>query len=311
MNYSPVKQPASMFKLSLFLSVLFIQFSCKAQQVIPLYKGTAPGLLAGVEDKEKSAKSTAGNKRTFVSNVTIPTITVYLPKKQNASRTAIVICPGGGYSRLSIEDGGYEAAEALADAGIVGIVLKYRTWRDSAYTDYRKVPLQDLQQAMSLVYEQSTRWNIDTSHIGILGFSAGGHLTTMAATTFTTHRPAFTLLAYPVISFMDSLTSRTSNSRSNLLGKRIPPEEKIAYSPELHVTAATPPAFIVHAKDDSTSLVGNSIAYYKQLIAHNVAAQLLLYEKGGHGFAMYNKEENARWLPAAIGWMMTNGFYKR
>lgn len=300
-----------MLKRTIFLFFISLQFYCKAQQVIPLYTGTAPGLLPGVEDRESSSKSKAGNGRTFVTNVTIPTLTVYLPNKQNTSRSAIIVCPGGGYNRLSIEDGGYEAAQALADAGIVAVVLKYRTWRDSAYTDYKNVPLQDLQQAMDLVYKNSRKWNIDTSHIGILGFSAGGHLTAMAATRFTIHKPAFTLLAYPVISFMDSLTSKTSGSRGNLLGKNISPQEKIAYSPELHISATTPPSFIVHAKDDSTSLVGNSIAYYNALRANNIPAQLLLYQKGGHGFALYNKEENAYWMPAAINWLAINGFYKR
>jgi len=296
-------------KRVLLLSVIFLNLSCKAQEIIPLYKGTAPGSLP-VKDNESSSNSTKGAGRFYVTNVTRPTITVFLPKKINPSRTAMIICPGGGYSRLSIEDGGYEAAKVLADSGIVAIVLKYRTWQDSAYTDYKKAPLLDLQQAMDIVYNNATKWHIDTSHIGILGFSAGGHLTAMAATTFKLHRPAFTILAYPVISFLDSLTSKTSNSRNNLLGKHITPEEKIAYSPELHITNATPPAFIVHAADDNTSLVGNSIAYYNGLIANKVSAQLLLYKTGGHGFALYNKTEDKYWMPSAIKWLSQNGFYK-
>ncbi|MGB8192523.1 MAG: alpha/beta hydrolase, partial [Chitinophagaceae bacterium] len=291
----------------MLLIIILTHLCSKAQQVMPLYSGAAPGLLPGVNDIETSAKSNAGNRRLFVTNVTVPTLTVYLPGKQNTSRTAVIICPGGGYSRLSIEDGGYEAAQVLADSGIIAVVLKYRTWRDSAYTDYKNVPLQDLQQAMALVYENSAKWNIDTSHIGILGFSAGGHLTAMAATGFKIRKPAFTILAYPVISFLDSLTSGTSGSRRNLLGKKISLQEKIAYSPELHISGKTPPSFIVHAKDDSTSLVGNSIAYYKGLLANNISARLLLYEKGGHGFALYNKEENAYWMPAAISWLVMNG----
>jgi acetyl esterase/lipase len=298
-------------KRSLLLVVVLIQMFAKAQQVIPLYAGPAPGLLPGVKDTETAAKSNAGNRRFFVTNVTVPTLTVYLPKKQNASRTAVVVCPGGGYSRLSIEDGGYEAAQLLADSGIVAVVLKYRTWRDAAYVDYKNVPLQDLQRAIELVYQNSVKWNIDTSRIGVLGFSAGGHLTAMAATGFTTRKPAFTILAYPVISFMDSLTSRTSGSRGNLLGKKISAQDKIAYSPELHVSATTPPSFILHAKDDSTSLAGNSIAYYNALLKNNISAKLLLYEQGGHGFALYNKEENSYWMPAAISWLALNGFYKR
>ncbi len=299
-----------LLKRIIVLSIFFLNLSCKAQQVITLYTGVAPFSLP-VDDNETSSKSTSGNKRLFVTNVTRPTLTVYLPKKINAAGTAVIICPGGGYNRLSIEDGGYEAAKVLADAGIVAFVLKYRTNRDSAYTDYSKVPLQDLKQAMDIVYSNSKKWNIDTSHIGILGFSAGGHLTAMAATTFEIRKPAFTILAYPVISFLDSLTSKTSNSRSNLLGKKISLEDKVIYSPELHISKGTPPSFIIHAEDDNTSLVGNSIAYYKGLIANKISAQLLLYQKGGHGFTLYNKEEDKYWMPEALKWLASNGFYKQ
>lgn len=292
----------------LVIAFLLNQF-CEAQEVIPLYFGTAPGSLP-VDDIESSGKSTNGNGRTFVTNVTVPTLIVYLPKKITASRTALIICPGGGYSRLSIEDGGYEAAAALAESGIVGIVLKYRTFRDDAYTDFKNAPLTDLKRAIDIVYSNALKWNIDTSHLGILGFSAGGHLTAMAATTLENRKPAFTLLIYPVISFLDSLTSKTSTSRGTLLGKNISLEEKIAYSPELHISNTTPPSFIVHAKDDNTSLVGNSIAYYNGLLRNKVSAELLLYKKGGHGFALYNKAEDKYWMPDAIKWMLQNGFYK-
>ncbi len=299
----------SLRKFLIFLPVI-LNLSCKAQQVITLYTGTAPYALP-VEDRETGGNSTGGNGRFFVTNVTRPTLTVYLPKKKNASGTAVIICPGGGYNRLSIEDGGYEAAKVLAEAGIAAFVLKYRTQRDSAYTDYSKVPLADLQQAMDIVYSNAAKWHIDTAHTGILGFSAGGHLTAMAATSVEMRKPAFTILAYPIISFMDSLTAKTSGSRGNLLGKRISQEDKIKYSPELHITATTPPAFIMHAEDDKTSLVGNSIAYYNGLLANKVAAELLLYKKGGHGFALYNKEEDKYWMPQALAWLARNGFYKQ
>ncbi len=299
-----------LLKYRLLFFVVLFSLPGKAQQVIPLYAGTAPGSLP-VADKEAFTKSTRGNLRSFVSNVTRPTLTVFLPKKINSAGTAVIICPGGGYSRLSIVDGGYEAAQALADSGILAVVLKYRTTQDSAYTDYQKVPLMDLQQAMQVVVEHAAQWKIDTTHIGTLGFSAGGHLTAMAATTANIRKPAFTILIYPVISFLDSLTSKTSNSRSNLLGKRISPEQKIHYSPELHITAATPPAFIVHAGDDSTSYVGNSIAYYNGLTKNKVPSQLLLYQRGGHGFALHNKEQDEYWMPAAIRWLTLNVFYRR
>jgi acetyl esterase/lipase len=294
----------------IFLLLILLNLSCKAQQVISLYNGTAPGSLP-VEDKESSAKSSAGNGRFFVTNVTRPTLTVYLPKERNASGTTVIICPGGGYNRLSIEDGGYEAGKAFAAAGITAVVLKYRTWRDDAYTDYKNVPLMDLQTTLNIVYSNAKKWKIDTTHIGILGFSAGGHLTAMGATTFTKRKPAFTLLIYPVISFLDSLTSKTSSSRNTLLGKDNSLEQKIKFSPELHITAVTPPAFIVHAEDDKTSLVGNSIAYYKGLVAKKIPAELVLYKKGGHGFALYNKDEDKYWMPDALKWLASIGFYKQ
>lgn len=299
-----------MKKRILNILLLLVSTYIQAQQVMPLYNGTPPNALP-VQDIESSGNSTGGNGRFFVTNVTNPTLTVYLPKKINAARTAVIICPGGGYSRLSIEDGGYEAAKVLADAGIAAFVLKYRTQRDSAYTSYKEVPLMDLTKALEIVYSNAKKWDIDPAHIGILGFSAGGHLTTMAATTLTKNKPAFTLLAYPVISFMDSLTSKTSGSRGNLLGKKIKEEEKIKYSPELHITAATPPAFLVHAEDDNTAMIANSIVYHKNLQSFNIPTDIIIYKKGGHGFALYNKAEDKYWMPEALNWLAKNGFYKK
>ncbi len=299
------KYTGHLLVVGLFMRLVSLQ----AQEVIPLYPGLAPGSLP-VEDKEVSAKSNAGNQRTFVSNVTKPTLTVFLPKKQNPARAAVVICPGGGYSRLSIEDGGYEAARAFAEAGMVALVLKYRTTGKGAYVEYAPLPMRDAEQALQIAHERARDWHVDPSKIGMLGFSAGGHLVSMSANYFEKNRPAFTLLAYPVISFMDSLTAPASNTRANLLGKNISEADKIKYSPELQVSKQTPPAFILHAKDDSTSWVGNSIAYYQALKAKQIAATLKLYEKGGHGFAMYNKAEDSYWLPEAIQWLQANGFYQ-
>ena len=291
----------------LILLILAYGIECKAQQVMPLYNGTAPGNLS-VDDREEFSKPETG--RPVVRNVTNPTLAAFVPEHQNASRTAVIICPGGGYLNLSIEDGGYEVARQFAASGVTAFVLKYRTWRDSAYTNYRNIPMQDLQQAMKMVYSGAGKWNIDTAHIGLLGFSAGGHLVASAATSTSGIRPAFTILVYPVISFMDALTSTTSKTRGTLLGKNASLAEKMAYSPELHVTASTPPAFLIQAENDSTSLVGNSIAYYQALVANKVSGQLLLYQKGGHGFAYYNKAQDEYWMPAAIKWLALNNFYK-
>ena len=280
----------------------------QAQQVIPLYSGQIPGNVSNI-DREKAVKPEKG--RPSVINVSHPALIAYLPKVLNETRAAVIICPGGGYVRLTIEDGGYEVAQLLADSGIAAFVLKYRTWQDSMFTSYRDLPFNDLQQALGILYSRAREWNIDTAKIGLLGFSAGGHLAAMGATSKTGKKTAFTILAYPVISFTDSLVSPTLKSRSSLLGKKITEEDKRLYSPELQVSATTPPAFLVHAQDDSTSWVGNSIAYFKALTAKKVSGQLLIYPKGGHGFAMYNKAMEESWIPQAIKWLRLNGFYKQ
>ncbi|MBO9565000.1 MAG: alpha/beta hydrolase [Niastella sp.] len=295
-------------KAVICLASLALYSEGHAQQVVPLYKGKPPGNLS-TDNKEQFVRPEKG--RPSIINVTQPTITVYLPEHPNAAGTSVVICPGGGYLRLTIEDGGYDVAKNLAAAGIAAFVLKYRTWRDSTFIAYRDLPMQDLQQAFSIIRANAAQWKIDTSHIGVLGFSAGGHLAAMGSVSTRGFRPAFTWLAYPVVSFTDSLVSRTLKSRSTLLGNSITQQDKEAYSPELHVTVATPPAFIVHAADDSTSLVGNSIVYYKALLAKRVPAQMTLYQKGGHGFAQYNAAQDENWLPAAIKWLRLNGFYKQ
>jgi acetyl esterase/lipase/lysophospholipase L1-like esterase len=288
-----------------FLFAILLNLAAAAQQVMPLYQGQAPGSLP-VADKE--VVSRPENGRPTVRNVTRPTLTAFIPERQNSARSAVIICPGGGYLNLSIEDGGYEVAKTFAAAGVTAFVLKYRTWVDSAYANYTPVPMMDLQQAVEMVYGNAGKWNLDTSKIGMLGFSAGGHLVASAATGIQRRKPAFTLLVYPVISFTDALTSRTSKTRGTLIGKNPSLSEKELYSPELHVNASTPPAFIVQASDDSTSLVGNSIAYYEALHKNRVSAQLLLYQKGGHGFAAYNKAQDEYWMPAALKWMTLNGY---
>lgn len=291
-----------------FAVIAFLIAGCaQAQQVIPLYSGKVPGNISDL-DHERSLTPEKG--RPSVINVSHPALIAYLPKTPNAARPAVIICPGGGYVRLTIEDGGYDVARSLADLGVAAFVLKYRTWQDSTFSNYRNLPYNDLQQALSLVYSRAGEWNIDTTKIGLLGFSAGGHLAAMGATSKTGKRTAFTLLAYPVISFTDSLVSPKLKSRTSLLGTQYTEADKIQYSPELQVSTSTPPAFLVHAQDDSTSWVGNSIAYYKALTANKVTGELMIYPKGGHGFALFDKAMGESWLPQAMKWLEVNGFYK-
>lgn len=293
--------------LKLFTVACLMMFVGNAQSVIKLYRGIPPGNLV-VADKEVITRSITG--RPIIKNVTRPTLTVYIPVKQDPARASVIICPGGGYLNLSIEDGGYDIAKQLNSYGITAFVLKYRTWRDSAFTGFSNIPMMDLKWATQIIYDSAMLWNLDTMHIGLLGLSAGGHLTAMAANTGDMKKPAFTGLIYPVISFMDSLTSPTSKTRTTLIGADASISEKMANSPELHVSVTTPPAFIVHAEDDSTSLVGNSLAYHKALVSKKIPSQLLIYQRGGHGFALYNKIQDEYWLPAFVKWLALNGFYK-
>jgi len=290
------------FLLLLHLFVLALS----AQEVMPLYPGRPPRNLSD-NDREQRVRLTNGHA--VLTAVSRPDISVFLPRKQNPARSSVIICPGGGYERLTIEDGGVDAARAFADAGITAFVLKYRTWQEGLYSSYRDIPLSDLQQALKLVRGNAERWKLDTARIGLVGFSAGGHLVASAAVNSSGPRPAFTLLAYPVISFADSLTLPASHTRASLLGKNGNEGDKINYSPDRHASATTPPAFIVHASDDTIAPAAGSIAYYHALKAKNVGVQLILYQKGGHDFSLYNKMQDERWLPHAISWMQSNGFY--
>ncbi|MES2277088.1 MAG: alpha/beta hydrolase [Bacteroidota bacterium] len=298
-------------KLFTLCMVAAIALNTKAQEM-KLYSGAVPN-SKNCPDKE--ASDTSG--RRVVRNVTIPTLTVFLPKVPNPSGVAVIICPGGGYSNLSIQDGGIDVAKELNGYGIAAFVLKYRTSNPDCNTNNSIVPLQDLQQAIYTVRANAVKWHIDAAKVGLLGFSAGGHLSALGATQYGTAqieakgislKPAFTILAYPVISFTDVLTSKKSATRLNLLGKNPTAQQIEWFSPEKNVNASTPPSFLIQASDDSTSLVGNSIAYYDALHRHQVSAKLIVYQKGGHGFAAYNKAEDDHWIPYAVKWLKLNKF---
>jgi acetyl esterase/lipase/lysophospholipase L1-like esterase len=289
-------------------SFLLMAVIARAQQVLPLYDSRPPG---NTSDENKEELTRPENGRPVVKNVTIPTLTLYRPAHADAGRGAVIICPGGGYLNLSIEDGGYDIAREFAAAGITAFVLKYRTWVGGAFDDFRDIPLQDLHRAMEMIHAHAAEWNIDTANIGVMGLSAGGHLAAMGSIPRRlSHRVAYTMLIYPVISFRDSLTGPRSKTRKTLLGDSPSFADKLAFSPELHIGRNTPPAFVVQAEDDSTSMVGNSLAYYEGLVAHQIPGRLLIYEKGGHGFALHNKAEGEDWMPSAIKWLTQNGFRK-
>ncbi|WP_159468500.1 alpha/beta hydrolase [Dyadobacter sp. 3J3] len=290
----------------LFLLLTGIPFSGFAQKEIPLYPGTIPNA------KEVTNEET--NTKGVVRNVSKPTLSIFLPPIGQSNGAAVIICPGGGYGVLVIDREGYEVAQAFNRLGIAAFVLKYRLPSDKIMKDKGIGPLQDAQQAIKTVRERAKEWDVDTSKIGIMGFSAGGHLAATAGTHFdkplienkekTSIRPNFMVLVYPVISFLEAPSHK--GSRSNLIGPT-PTEDQIKYfSNELQVNQSTPPAFITHAGDDTVVPVSNSIMFYEALNKFKSPSDLHIYSKGEHGFLKAPPFDE--WFTRCINWMKTNQF---
>ncbi|MBN2425107.1 MAG: alpha/beta hydrolase [Calditrichaceae bacterium] len=291
------------------ITLMIFSFSINAQEIINLYQGAVPNSInSKVEEKAHSG---------MFSGVTIPTLEMYLPENEKSAGAAVIICPGGGYSVVVYQAEGIQAAKEFAKNGVTAFVLKYRLPDDSTMTDKKIGPLQDALQAIKIVRENASKWRIDVNKIGIMGFSAGGHLASTAATHFdkaviensnkTNLRPDFLILIYPVISMRDSLTH--PDSRNKLLGKNPSKEIIELFSNELQVDADTPPAYITHAGDDKLVDADNSIIFYEELKRHNIPAELHIYPRGNHGFVLRQKTEN--WIAPIINWMKSSDWYNK
>lgn len=284
--------------------------AAQGQQVLPLYPKGIPNSKP-TPNIEKSEVTQTGMH--IISAISIPTLTVFLPKTTSQRHPAVIICPGGGYHINAIKHEGIDVAKKLNEWGVAAFVLKYRIPNEATMVNKEIGPLQDAQQAIRMVRENASKWRVDPAMVGIMGFSAGGHLASTAATHFATPvledaqnanlRPDFLVLGYPVVSFSDSIGHL--GSRENLLGKN-PSGEKIhKYSNELHVTPQTPPTFIIHAGDDKGVLPANSIVFYESLLKHNVPAELHIYERGGHGFGMDNPTTGEKWMNSLKNWLVS------
>ena len=303
-----------LFSIMVFLNTSMVH----AQQELPLYGGGPIPNSKPVPDHE--TVDTSGEPvRYSYSLVTRPTLTVFLPAAGKGNGTAVVICPGGGYTHLAMTHEGTDVARWLNSLGIAAFVLKYRLPSDETMVDKTIGPLQDAQRAIQLVRQRAGEWGVDAGKVGILGFSAGGHLASTAGTHFlqttisnsgqVSLRPDFMILLYPVISFSDSICHW--GSRENLIGKHPDPALVVAYSNERQVTAQTPPTFIIHAEDDKTVPVLNSLGFYEALVQHGVPAELHVYPKGGHGWGMWNSLSKEQWPDECASWMEVNGWLKR
>lgn len=298
-----------MYRLSLLLLLGWLASaqSGLSQIAVPLYTGTIPNSRP-VPDPETSN----ANQNAF--NVTIPTLTVYLPPVGKASGTAVIICPGGGYGTLVMKREGYEVAELFNSMGVTAFVLKYRLPSDKIMVDKSIGPLQDAQQAIRLVRQRAAEWHINPNRIGIMGFSAGGHLAATAGTHSdravianpegVSLRPDFMILVYPVITLNDSLGH--GGTRKNLLGIAPSSEQIKLYSNELQVTKQTPTTFLLHAGDDRVVPVENSLVFYEALHRNGIPASTHIYPKGDHGFL--TTPARPEWMDLCRRWLKSNGW---
>lgn len=203
-------------------------------------------------------------------------VRVYLPKESEATGRAVVICPGGGYDHLAIKKG-YDWAEFFQNNGIAAIVLKYRMPHGNP-----DVPISDAEQAMKLVRMNAKGWHIDLNNVGIMGFSAGGHLASTIATQSTGDaKPNFQILFYPVITMMEATATRAVSTTSSAITTA---RNTRSYSSDMHVTRVTPRAFIALSDDDSVVPPANGVNYYMELYRNDVRASPHVYPSGGHGW---------------------------
>lgn len=230
------------------------------------------------ESNGLSGPETTVGSRKFKANVSVPTLTLYPARPDRNTGISVLIAPGGGYGALALQLEGDPFARWLAENGITGIVLKYRM-----PNGHHRIPLEDAKQAMRLIREHAGAWQIDTARIGVMGFSAGGHLASTLLNRYEADsRPAFGVLFYPVISFDDRWTHR--GSVLNLLGADTTAAMKAYYSNERQVTPRTPPTLLLLSNNDGTAKPKNSLLFYEALRENHVPTALYLFPSGGHGW---------------------------
>lgn len=291
------------------LLVLSVSAVARASGLVPIWPEGVPDAESdGEPDRYVSERYT---------HVQIPTIEVFLPEQAEAPWPGVLICPGGGYKVVTYVKEGTHAAEWFAARGIAAFVLKYRLPRgDGAFW-----ALREAQRAIRMIRQRAEQWHVDPNRVGVMGFSAGGHLASSAGTHFDdppdpagtsfeamSARPDFLILIYPVITMEAELTH--AGSRRNLLGQAPAEAQVAAWSNEQHVTDRTPPTFLIHGSDDAAVPVENSVRFYRALVAAGVPAELHLYEHAPHGFGMGDLSALgpvSRWPDQLAAWLALRG----
>ena len=290
---------------------------------VPLYDGPPPDAALSADPEVVIQKE--GDPIVRVTHVQSPDLRVFLPPPEKANGTAVVICPGGAYRILAIDHEGWQIAQWLNTQGVAGIVLKYRVSDKMGDAYQHPVPLLDARQAVRLTRSKAAEWGLDPQRIGIMGFSAGGHLASTALTLADKplpgedpaalatgkHRPDFGVLVYPVISLVDPWAHRGSGQI--LLGDAATEDARRALSTHLHVTASTPPTFLVATRDDAAVPPQNSLAFYQAMLRAGVDGELHSWEKGGHGFGMLPSPHpvTTEWPRQLAAWLGSRGLLQK
>jgi len=300
-NFNPLRTFAAIF----FVTAVFTSPAALAAERILLWPdGQAPGFRADVDDQEPHPNQ--------------PTLDIYKPAWQ-PTRTAVVVCPGGGYGTLAMNHEGKEVGDWFTSRGVTAFVLRYR----HAPHFRHPVPLQDVQRAIRHVRSHAAEYGIDPDRIGVLGFSAGGHLASTAATLFdegkpdaadpvdrASSRPDFAVLCYPVISI--STDYGHSGSRRNLLGENPDPALVKDLSTELRVTDRTPPIFIFQTDEDSAVPAENAVLFYLACRRAGVEAEMHIFRPGRHGVGLAPGDPNLNTWPSLLAnWMHAHGWLER
>lgn len=299
-----------MKKLILATIIGCIAALASASPIIPLWPEGVPGARAGIGAEQA--------KEGRISNVSEPTLTLVGPAVDRPNGTAVIICPGGGYVRLSADREGTQYANWLSGLGVTTFVLKYRMQEFG-----HPAPLQDVLRAVRLVRSRAKEFGIDPARVGVMGSSAGGHLAASAGTLFDlpagrtgaaldgiSGRPDFMMLMYPVITMEPPAAHM--GSRQALLGKSPPAELVTQMSLEKQVTAATPPTLLIHTQEDQAVPVENSILFYQALTRARVPAEMYLLERGSHGMGMKDGlGTSSEWPRRAEEWLRARGLLAR